>query len=200
LKVHVSDAEDLRATLETQTTEELVTILRNRDADEWRPEVFDIVATILAGRGISPASVSAMGPEGSDVVEERPLATVARYFSPTEAHATRLALEAAGLEAWVVDETLGTAYGVGVGTRVQVRLQDQEAAQAVLEGEPRGFEELPPDVAPPPCPTCGSRDVRLFSELVQDTDAERAFGGRRRRDWYYDCQACNHRWRDETSE
>ena len=197
--MHVTDTDNLRATLEAQTTEELVSILRNHDDREWRPEVFNMVASILVDRGVSPTSVSAMGPEGEDVVEQRPLATVARYFSPAEAHAARLALEAAGLEAWVADEALGTVYGVGVGTRVQVRVQDQEAAQAVLEGEPGGVEELPPELAPPPCPTCGSRSIALSSELIQDPDAQPARGGRRKRDWYYDCQACGHRWRDDTA-
>jgi len=128
------DPNELRATLEGRTTDELVSILRNRDDDEWRPEVFDLVASVLAGRGVSPTSVSAMGPEGEDVVEQRPLATVARYFSPAEAHASRLALEAAGVEAWVVDEAMGTVYGVGVGTRLQVRVEEQARALAVLEG------------------------------------------------------------------
>ena len=99
----MSDLDDLRTSLEGRTTEELVSILRNRNEDEWRLEVFDLVASILATRGVSPATVTAMGPEGEEVVEGRPLATVARYFSPAEAHASRMALEAPGIPAWVVD-------------------------------------------------------------------------------------------------
>ena len=194
----MSEVDELRASLEARTTEDLISILRNRNEDEWRPEVFDLVASILASRGVSPASVSAMGPEGEDVVEQRPLATVARYFTPAEAHAGRMALEAAGLQAWVVDESLGTVYGLGVGTRLQVRVEDEAAARAVLEEEPRGTEELPAELAEPPCPRCGSRDIALSSEPIEDPDVHRARGGRRRRDWYYDCRACGYRWRDET--
>jgi len=196
----VTDVTDeLRAALEARTTEELVSILRNRDEDEWRPQVFDLVASILADRGIAADSVSAMGPEGYDAVEQRRLATVARYFSPAEAHAGRLGLEAAGVEAWVADETLGTAYGVGVGTRLQVRVEDQEAARAVLEDLTGGVGELPSELAAPPCPMCQSRDIGLSSEPIEDPDAHRAHGGRRRRDWYYDCRACGHRWRDDSA-
>jgi hypothetical protein len=154
------------------------------------------VASILAARGLSPAAVSTMGPEGFEVVEQRRLLTVARYFAPAEAHAARMALEAAGLQAWVMDESLGTVYGLGVGTRLQVRAEDEPAARAVLEGEPGGTAELPPELAEPPCPRCGSRDITVTSEVVEDAELRRARGGRRR-DWYYGCRACGHRWRDD---
>jgi hypothetical protein len=137
-----------------------------------------------------------MGPEGEDVLEQRRLVTVARYFAPAEAHAARMALETAGFQAWVVDESLGTVYGLGVGTRLQVRVEDEAAARAVLEGEPGGIGELPAELGEPPCPQCGSRDIRVSSEVIEDADLRRARGGRRR-DWYYDCRACGHRWRDD---
>lgn len=190
----MSDLDELRTSIEGRTTEELVSILRNRNEDEWRLEVFDLVASILATRGISPSKVSAMGPEGEDVVDGRPLATVARYFSPAEAQASRMALEASGVPAWVADESLGAVYGVGVGTRVQVRVEDEAAARAVLEGEPASAAALPAELAEPPCPQCGSKDVSQTSEPIEDPDAARAHGGRRRRLWYYDCGACGHRW------
>jgi len=190
--------DELRSSLEARTTDELVSILRNRNEDEWRPEVFDIVASILAGRGVSPTTVSAMGPEGEDLVEHRPLATVARYFTPAEAHAGRMALEAAGIPAWVVDESLGAVYGIGVGTRVQVRVEDESAARVALQRESGSIEELPPELAEPPCPQCGGRDIGVSSEPIDDPDTHRARGGRRKRDWYYDCRACGHRWRDDT--
>jgi hypothetical protein len=48
----------LRLSLEARTTEELVDILRERDEGEWRPEVFPIVESILAGRNVPPVSAS----------------------------------------------------------------------------------------------------------------------------------------------
>jgi hypothetical protein len=190
----MGDLDDLRTSLEGRTTEELVSILRNRNEDEWRLEVFDLVASILATRGISLAAVAAMGPEGEDVVEGRPLATIARYFGPAGAQASRMALEASEIPAWVVDESLGAVYGVGVGTRVQVRVEDEAAARAVLEGEPASAAVLPAELAEPPCPQCGSKDVNQTSQPIEDPDTEPARGGRRRRQWYYDCGGCGHRW------
>jgi DNA-directed RNA polymerase subunit M/transcription elongation factor TFIIS len=188
----MNQPDGLRKDLESRTTDELVAILRNQNEDEWRPEVFALVASILAGRGISAAMVSAMGPEGEDVVEGRPLATVARYFSPAEAHAGRMALEGAGIQSWVADESLGTAYGVGVGTRLQVRVEDEKSALAVLASEPAPASTLPAELAEPPCPQCGSKDVSQSSEPIEDPDPARTRGGGRQ--WYYDCAACGHRW------
>jgi hypothetical protein len=190
--------DDLRRRLEGLSTEELVSILRNRDEDEWRREVFDLVPGILSARGLSPAAVTAMGPEGEDVLEGRPLATVARYFSPAEAHAGRMALEAAGLQAWVVDESVGTMYGVGVGTRLQVRVEDEAAARAALEVTAVSSSDLPPELAEPPCPQCGSRQVTPSAESIDDPDVPRTRGGRRQRQWYYDCRVCGHRWQDNS--
>src|SRR5512143_1706178 len=122
------ESDDIRKELEQRTTAELVSILRNRDEDEWRQEVFDIVASILTARGVSPEDVRAMGPEGVDVVESAPTVTIARFFSPAECHAARMALDEGGIPAWVADESGGTLYGAGIGTRLQVRLEDADAA------------------------------------------------------------------------
>ena len=123
----------VRRELEARPTEELVSILRNHDEQQWRPEVFEIVAAILAARGLSPADVVAMGPEGFDVVEGQPLVTIGRYINPLEAQIHRMALEEADLAAWVSDESGGAMFGVGVGSRLQVRAEDEAAARAVLE-------------------------------------------------------------------
>jgi len=194
----MSQPDELETNLEALTTEELISILRNRNEDEWRPEVFELAASILAARGISPAEVSALGPEGEDVVEHEPLVTVARYFSPAEAHAGRLAIEAAGLQAWVADESLGTVYGVGVGARLQVRAEDEATARALLDGEVAAGAARPTDLPEPPCPRCGSSDIALSSEPIEDPEVPRGRGGRRRREWYYDCKACGHHWRDDS--
>src|SRR5712691_1581714 len=65
--------------------------------------------------------------------DDQPLVTVGQYFNPIEAQGHRMALEQAGLRAWVCDESIGAIYRVGVGTRLQVRAQDEVAAHAVLE-------------------------------------------------------------------
>jgi hypothetical protein len=179
--------EELRSTLEQESTESLISVLRNRDEDEWRPEVFEIVAGILRGRGLSPDEVIAQGPEDVVVPESEPTATVATFFSPAHAHSCQGALEDAGLKAWVVDEMLGTMYAVGIGTRVLVRQRDLEAAQAVLDGledVPVTADALPPEMAEPPCPTCGSAKVTQSVSMADGI-------------WTYRCTECSNEWPDD---
>lgn len=61
--------DELRARLATRSTDDLVSILQNGDEEEWRPEVFEIVASILSARGMSP---SQMADQASDSVEDFP--------------------------------------------------------------------------------------------------------------------------------
>lgn len=182
----------VRQELETRATEELVSILRNRDEQQWRPEVFDIVASILAARGLSPAEIVSMGPEGVDVVEGQQLVTLARYFNTVEAHTHRMALEEAGLLAWVSDESGGAMFGVGVGSRLQVRVEDEAAARAVLEAAAVPASALPQEFAEPPCPGCGSREVRKAAALAEPPASLEADGPRRA--GRYECAACGHSW------
>jgi hypothetical protein len=182
-----------RSGLEQMSTDELVSILRNRDAEEWRPEVFDIVASILSARGVSPSEVEALGPEGRDVAESAPTVTLARFFNVGEAHASRMALEEAGIRAWVADEAGGTMYGVGVGARLQVRATDEAAAREVLASPPAPGDALPADLTDPACPACGSRKVAPEAWVTEDDPG----GGPRsagRRKWYYVCGDCDEAW------
>lgn len=190
--------DEIWASLEQLSTEELASILRNHDEEEWRPEVFEIVASILAGRGVSPGEVAALGPEPLEVVESRPLVTVGRYFNPAEAHAARLALESAGISAWVLDEVLGSSYGVGVGTRLQVAVEDKPAALELLEGDDTPSGDLPPELQEPPCPRCGSTRVGQVAAIVDPQPAFVGPSGRREREWQFVCQSCDHCWSAET--
>jgi len=185
--------ESLRKELEQRSSEELMFILRNQDEEQWRPEVFEVVALVLKDRGISPEEVIAMGPEGVDVVESEPTVTIANFFSPTEAHALRMALEAAGIPAWVVDEAAGTMYGVGIGARLQVRAKDESTAREVLSAAPVSSEGLPPDLAEPPCPACGSRNVAPEAWVDEEDSGEPRWPGSRRK-WYYVCADCDEAW------
>lgn len=83
------------------------------------------------------------------------LVTLARYFSPIEAHAHRMALEQAGLRAWVSDDAMGATYGVAIGTALQVRGEDAAAARAILDGD------APPELAEP----------AASDDLAEPTDA-----------------------------
>ena len=81
---------------------------------------------------LDPASGTRERPESVALV------TVGRYFNSFEAQTNRMALEQAGLQAWLSDENLGATYGVAVGISLEVRAQDAAAARAVLEGEGEG--------------------------------------------------------------
>jgi hypothetical protein len=187
-----NDRDELVRQLEQLSTEELVSILRNRDEDEWRPQVFDVVSSILAARGVAPSDVSAMGPEATEVAESAPTVTVARFFNAAEAHASRMALEEAGLAAWVVDEAVGTMWGVGVGTRLQVRATDEAVAREILASPPAPSEALPPELSDPACPACGSRNVA--PEAWVDDEETAAPRRRGQRKWHYVCSDCDEAW------
>ncbi|HEY3055277.1 MAG TPA: DUF2007 domain-containing protein [Thermoanaerobaculia bacterium] len=145
-----NDLDEIRQSMADRSTEELASILRNRNEEEWRPEVFEIVSSILKERGVSAGDILARRPEGVDVIETQELVTVGHFFNPADAHLHRAALEQAGIKAWVSDEATGKNYGVGVGERLQVRAEDEERALEVLEEIPT-FESQ--------CPDCGSSHV-----------------------------------------
>ena len=187
------ETDELAQQLDRLSTDELVSILRNRDEEEWQPRVFGVVASILDARGLRPAEIIAMGPEGSDHVESAPTVTVATFFSPAEAHASRMALEEAGITAWVADETVGTMYGVGVGTRLQVRAAEEGAAREILASPPAPSDALPAELADPACPACGSRNVVPEAWVVED-EPEKARWRSTRRSWYYVCSDCDEAW------
>ena len=187
------DTDGLRKELEERSTDDLISILRNRDEEEWRPEVFAVVAVVLKDRGVSPEDVTAMGPEGVDVVESEPTVTIATFFSPAEGHGSRMALEEAGISAWVIDEVGGTMYGVGIGVRLQVRVKDADAARQVLSSTPVSAEGLPPEFGEPPCPACGSRSVAPEAWL-DEADGLEARWRRTRRKWHYVCADCQEAW------
>ena len=126
-----------------------------------------------------------------DDAESGPLVTIATFFNPGEAHVSRMALEEAGIEAWVADEVGGTMYGVGVGSRLQVRATDEAAAREVLASPPAPADALPADLADPSCPACGSRNVAPEAWVVDDEDDR---GSSTRREWHYVCSDCREAW------
>jgi hypothetical protein len=52
-----------RVVVDPRATEDLIHMLRNRDENEWRPDVFELVAALLVERGIAPLVVMAIGPD-----------------------------------------------------------------------------------------------------------------------------------------
>jgi hypothetical protein len=123
------------------------------------------------------------------------LVTVRRFFSPSDAHTCRLAVEDAGIDARVLDEAAGGMFGMPIGARLAVRARDEAAALAVLEGEPVPASALPGELAEPPCPKCGSTDVSQTAEVpeIPPPPVEEWPS----RVWRLRCAACQYSWLDD---
>jgi hypothetical protein len=189
-----TEPNELRARLEQHATDELLAILRERNEDEWRPEVFGIVASILADRGVS-VSEMAVSTNESETDDQPALVTIASFPSPGEAEVARMTLEGAGLGAWVVGSTAGPLDN----SRLQVRTQDEQAAREVLESVPASSGDLPPEIAEPPCRRCGANSVRPVHELLESGSPHyNGTDGRPAPRWLYVCDACGDTWPDES--
>ncbi len=68
------------------------------------------------------------------------LVTVAKFFSPTEAHINRSRLESEGIPAFVFNENLTTLFpfasSLTGGAQLKVRAQDLEQAKEILGNQP----------------------------------------------------------------
>ncbi len=190
----MTDIDAVRQRLELLEDEELASILRDRDEETWRPEVFDIVASILHQRGIRPGesgeSQQDAGGEGA-----RDLVTAAQYASSLDANADCEALEAAGINAWLVDGSPDAAEGAIQGVTLQVRAADLIAAKAILESDVVPSSALPPEIAEPPCPRCNSREVRESAEIAEVLDySTGSTEPSERQLWLYHCASCGYKW------
>ena len=187
----MTDFDEMRKQLELLGDEELVSILQEHDEGQWRPEVFDIVASILKERGVTPGADLEQGKD--DFAEEDvDLVTVANYFKYIDAETDRLALEAQGLKAWIFNEYGPPMQGFGPAVQLRVRTEDLAAAMRVLESEPVPSSELPADIAEPPCPKCGSREVTEEPEVLESLDASSTLSSKE--SWFYRCASCGHKW------
>jgi DNA-directed RNA polymerase subunit M/transcription elongation factor TFIIS len=190
----MTNLDEIRQHMELLTDDELIEILQEHDEDQWRPEVFDIIASILSSRGGS----SARPPEGEEeIITEEPeaedLSIVAEYLDPVDAKADRKTLEDAGIRTWLIRKhDAGSAREEGI--KLEVRDEDMAAAMRTLEREfePVPSSDLPPEIAEPPCPKCGSRKVTEEAEVVESLSA--SGGHSRSQVWFYHCAACGHKW------
>jgi len=187
----MTDFDEIRQRMDLLSDEELLSIIREHDENQWRPEVFDIVRAILSGRGRSPDKDAAevSGFDEAEEPSELDLVTVATYPSSVDAETDRLALVTNGVEAWVVESC--SAMGVHLGT-LKVRPGDLNAAVKLLDPEvleqPVPSSDLPDEIAEPPCPKCGSRNVMESAEIAEDP----AFP----QEWLYHCASCGHKWHE----
>jgi hypothetical protein len=206
----MADFDETKRQLNLLTDDDLIKILREHDEEQWRPEVFDIVASLLGERGVAPimnsdnkdsADTSADTEEFSDEPVETDLITVASYTRYVEAETSRLALEAAGLRTWIFNEHVPGMIGpIGGGVQLRVSKKDSPAATAILNSEPVSSSHLPDEIAEPPCPKCGSRKVTEEAEIVESADESSGYSRSCRPEprqvWLYKCGECGHSWAD----
>ncbi len=191
----MTEFDEIRKQLDLLNDSELTSILRKRDYEQWRPEVFDIVASILKQRGISPSTHAEQ--EEDDVNESAglDLVVVGSYLSDSDAEADRLALEEKGLRAWIFDEEPPPdAANVGK-VQLGVLPEDLTAAMGALNSEPVPSSDLPADLAEPPCPKCCSRKIIEQAEIVESFDASlSSYRSTPQQMWFYKCAACGYKW------
>ncbi len=186
--------DEIRQQLNLLKDEELVSILQNHDDSQWEPGVFDVVSSILRERGLSPGEELAAAANAENAgaeTEGLDLVTVSEYASYVDAETDRLALEAAGLRTWIFNEH-DPFEGSVPGAQLQVHAEDLLKAKAILESEPVPSSDLPPDIAEPPCPKCGSRMVTEEAELVEES--ANVMRSPREQVWLYHCASCGHKW------
>ena len=186
------DFDEIRQQLNLLSDEELVSILQEHDDERWRPEVFDIVSSILKERGISPDEGSGHEEDFLDETAGLELVAVANYTNSIDAETDRLALEAKGLKAWIFNEWAPQVVGPLNSVQLKVRTDDLTAALEILESEPAPSSDLPAEIAEPPCPKCGSRKVTEGAEIVEPSASSTR--GTPHQEWLYHCASCGHKW------
>jgi hypothetical protein len=191
----MTNMDEIRQQMDLLTDDELITIIREHDEEQWRPEVFDIVASILNQRGVSQDKDSESDEDVWDDTANLNLMTVANYFNEADAEIDRLALEANDLKAWIVNK-----INADMATPVQLQVckKDFAAALRILEFDPSELvpsSDLPAEIAEPPCPKCGSRKVMEQAEVAEPLETQ----PRPDNAWLYHCSSCGHKWA-ETSD
>ena len=188
----MTDIDEIRQQMEFLKDEELISILKDHDTEQWRPEVFDILSAILRQRGVSPDKGSGREEDVPDETAHMDLVTVAEYFNYIDAETDHLALEAKGLQSWICNEANPLAEGVPPGVQLQVRTEDFAAVMAILQSEPVPSTDLPDEIAEPPCPKCGSRSVTEGAEIAEA--ATDSMSSSPTQTWLYHCASCGHKW------
>lgn len=189
-------SDELRARLSEMSTEELSAILAARDGEQWRPEVFPLVEQLLAERGVE--SVAPAEPPEPEFHPEGSLEPVTTFHSTVEANLCRMALNEAGIEAWLSNENLAAevpTLGIAIGVDVLVRGDQVAAARELLTALDSGAAALQEE--PEACPKCQSSDT----EHYHARDTASAVSGYfllatplPAGEWRWRCRACGHEW------
>jgi len=189
----MANLDEIRQQLSLLNDGELIAILRERDEEQWRPEVFIVAAAILNERGVSPDAISKSDENLQEETAGLNLAIVGSYFNAIDAESDRLTLASKGVRSWVFDSQITLPAGV----LLKVCEEDYVAAMAILESgqsEPALSSDLPADIAEPPCPHCGARKVMEEADMTAAFPANEPADSSSRQAWLYHCASCGYKW------
>ena len=116
-------SDDLHGRLDAMGTEDLIEVLRHHDLDEWRPEVFPIVESILLRRGVDvPALKAAAERERAAALEDPPpFERVMELADPAGLAVAKSLLQEAGIPFFIKNEETQSLFGWGrLGTGYNV--------------------------------------------------------------------------------
>jgi hypothetical protein len=115
--------DDLRSRLEAMATAALIEVLKRHDLDEWRPEVFPIVESILLGRGVDVAELKASAERDRAAAREddRTFVRVMELPDPGALAIAKSLLQEAGVDFFIKNEETQALFGWGqLGTGYNV--------------------------------------------------------------------------------
>ena len=121
--------DDLRGRLDAMATAALVEVLKRQDLDEWQPEVFPLVESILRDRGVDVAALKASAERDRAAAREddRTFVRVMELPDPGALAIAKSLLQEAGVDFFIKNEEtqalfgwgqLGTGYNVIIGPPV----------------------------------------------------------------------------------
>jgi hypothetical protein len=143
--------DDIRKALESLPTSELLDALRGGDSAELRPEVAPIAEEILRARGVDVAAAIESLDAADTYVDFQALTTIATFGLAVDAHLCHMALEEAGIRAWIFNDNLAGVHvplAMAVGISVRVQPEQAEAAREVLAAVRSGEAAAPEEKEP----------------------------------------------------
>jgi len=117
------DGDELRSRLEAMATADLVEALKRWDLNEWRPEVFPIVESILRARGVDVAALKASAERDRAAAREddRTFVRVMELPDPGALAIAKSLLQEAGVDFFIKNEETQALFGWGqLGTGYNV--------------------------------------------------------------------------------
>jgi hypothetical protein len=192
------DRDHILEQMRLRETDELIEILKQRDTEEWRPEVFPLVEEVLAEREVD---IAAELGRTQSAASARPrstceLATATLLAASSEALACRTALDHGGIASLELHRESVEAGGwqllvhaEDVGAAREILAELRESLASVEDAEVENAEAL---IA---CARCGSTDVAATETGPLGAVLEQLFGAPVAKcSVAHRCRECDYGW------